>query len=162
VALAVKESLSEIMKTRIARQDDLKRIKECVDSAYKHYETRMGTKPGPMLTEYEKAIENNITYVIEEDKIGIIGVLILITSKTTCLLENIAIQPSVQGKGYGKVLLQLAEQTAEELGYEYIELYTNEMMHENIILYKKINYQIFKYVQENGYNRVYMRKLLKY
>jgi ribosomal protein S18 acetylase RimI-like enzyme len=149
------------VKIRIACQNDIESIKECINSAYKHYEVRLGIKPGPMLADYKKSIENDKTYVAEDVVLGIIGVLILVESEKKFLLENIAIHPSVQGRGYGKELLQFAEKTAQEFGFAYVELYTHKKMNENIILYQQIGYEIFNYVYENGYNRVYMRKLVK-
>ena len=144
----------------MACQDDLKGIKSCVDSAYKHYQIRMRIKPAPMLADHKKSVEKDMTYIIENVELGIVGVLVLVILREKFLLENIAVHPSVQGNGYGKALLQLAEKTAEELGFNSIELYTNEKMNESVTLYQRIGYKIFNRVHENGYNRVYMKKRL--
>jgi hypothetical protein len=40
------------------------------------------------------------------------------------------------------------------------QLYTNEMMFENIDWYQKIGFKIFKKVTEKGFNRIYFEKQL--
>ncbi|RCX07238.1 GNAT family N-acetyltransferase [Marinomonas foliarum] len=149
------------MKIRIACKGDQKSIEESVKSAYMHYIDRIGIKPAPMLADYNKAIESHKTYVLEDSELGVVGVLVLVISKGKFLLENIAIHTSAQGKGYGKALLQLAEKTARELKFDYVELYTHEKMNENISLYQRIGYDIFDRIHESGYSRVYMKKYVK-
>ena len=149
------------MNIRVAYQGDLKSIEECINSAYKRYIDRIGIKPAPMLADYNKAIESDKTYVLEDSELGVVGVLVLVISKGKFLLENVAIHTSAQGKGYGKALLQLAEKIAVELEFDYIELYTHEKMNENISLYQRIGYEIFDRIHESGYSRVYMKKSVK-
>mgnify|MGYP000296241027 FL=1 len=149
------------MNIRKVRTSDVKGIAECVQSAYYHYIDRIGSKPAPMLADYNKYVENNNSYVIEEERFGIAGVLNLVIFRNTFLLENIAVHKSAQGKGYGRMLLKLAEETAKSHKFEVINLYTHYKMKENIILYQRIGYEIFDRIRENGYDRIYMRKELK-
>ncbi len=148
------------MNIRDAVEPDVKGIKSCVESAYRHYIERMGKPPMPMLTDYRISIKNNDVYVVEDKAMGIVGVLVLVISNEEFQLDNIAVHTSAQGKGVGKALLQLAEKTASESGFDHIELYTHEKMQENIALYKRIGYKISGRVSEYGYDRVYMKKLL--
>lgn len=71
-----------------------------------------------------------------------------------------AIAPERQGSGLGRRMIAFAEGEALRLGYPEIRLYTNAAMHENLSIYKKLGYQEFARVQEDGFHRVFMRKRL--
>ena len=148
------------MNIREACQSDLKAIILCVNSAYEHYIDRIGGKAAPMLTNYEKCIKEKITYVVDDNNFGLVGVLVLIESKKHLFIENIAVHPKAQGSGYGKSLLQLAESIALNKGFKFVELYTHEKMVENISLYQHFGYSIFNHIFNDGFPRVYMKKCL--
>ena len=73
-------------------------------------------------------------------------------------LENIAVLPSHQAKGIGKQLLQHIEQISKNKGKSRIELYTNELMHENIAIYTHLGYTETHRKTEDGFSRVYFAK----
>jgi ribosomal protein S18 acetylase RimI-like enzyme len=62
--------------------------------------------------------------------------------------------------GIGRMLLEFAESEAQRQGFGSIKLYTHEKMFENQSLYKRIGYVEHDRIVENGYSRVYMRKIL--
>ena len=64
-------------------------------------------------------------------------------------------------RGFGRRLISHAEEEARRLGFAAIELYTHELMSENIALYQRLGYEEFARQTEKGYNRVYMRKQLR-
>ena len=68
------------------------------------------------------------------------GILVLEETPEGFLLDNIAILPEGQGKGYGRALIEFAEAEARRRGFAEIRLYTHEMMTENIALYSRIGY----------------------
>ena len=140
-----------------ANTDDAAEVKQCVTAAYQHYIERIGKWPGPMLDDYDVRIQENEVYVIREHR-QIIGVLVLILSAARFLLDNIAVLPDRQGRGYGRHLMEFAEYRAREKGYTSIELYTHEAMVENITMYKKWDYLEIYRTTEQGYERIYMRK----
>ncbi|WP_346770509.1 GNAT family N-acetyltransferase [Pseudomonas sp. 273] len=74
------------------------------------------------------------------------------------LLENIAVAPAFKGRGIGKALLAFCEDYARARRLEAIELYTNQLMTENIALYTKLGYQETHRATEDGFARVFMRK----
>jgi len=57
--------------------------------------------------------------------------------------------------------LATAEQIAMNKSHQSIMLYTHELMHENIEFYQLHVYEISHMITENGYNRVYMIKMLQ-
>lgn len=134
-------------------------MQDCVAGAYSHYAARIGKPPGPMLDDYEAVIREHEAYVLELGS-RIVGVLVLRSSKDQLLLDNIAVDPAEQGRGHGRRLLVFAEHRGRELGFDHIDLYTHELMTENIALYERAGYVQRKRVTEKGYDRVYMRKRL--
>jgi ribosomal protein S18 acetylase RimI-like enzyme len=69
-----------------------------------------------------------------------IGALVLLDELDAMLIYSIAIAPSHQRKGLGRMLLRFAEQQAQLKGYEKIKLYTNERMDDNVDYYKRFGY----------------------
>ena len=147
------------MEIRPARIEDAAGITECVAAAYGIYIGRLGKAPGPMLDDYTKVIEEHRVLVLCEGK-KIIGILVLIIQNQSLLVNNVAVHPHHQGRGYGRRLMTLAEGEARRLGFTAITLYTNARMSENIRLYERLGYTETGRKTEQGYDRVYMQKSL--
>jgi GNAT superfamily N-acetyltransferase len=105
------------------------------------YIPRLGKPPGPMLESYDRVISQRAVYVVEEGG-AVIGALVLGRDREGLLLENVAVDPQHLGKGIGEALLQFAEAEARRQGFAQIHLYT------------------YARREENGFSRVYMRKVL--
>jgi len=144
---------------RPARPSEADTLRDVVHAAYRHYIPRIGKPPGPMLDDYAARIADGQAWVLE-DAGGIMGILVLEETPECFLLDNIAILPEGQGKGYGRALIQFAEAEARRRGYAEIRLYTHEMMTENVTLYARIGFVETHRVSEKGYARVYMTKQL--
>jgi GNAT superfamily N-acetyltransferase len=144
---------------RLADGDDLQAVEAVVRAAYAPYVERIGRDPGPMLDDYAALIASGWVRVIEEDG-EILGVIVLIPKEKSLLLDNVALSPGAQGRGFGRELLLFAESHARGLDYGSITLYTNEAMTENISLYSRNGYVETHRAQEHGLRRVYMQKLL--
>jgi ribosomal protein S18 acetylase RimI-like enzyme len=153
------ESHSPMASIRLATPPDHDTIVAIVNAAYEKYIPRIGKKPAPMLDDYARLITNEVVYVLEAQE-GVRGVLVLWTEQHHILLENIAIAPDAQGRGYGKQLMQFAESFARAQGKNEIRLYTNQAMYENIEIYKHLGFTDTERRYENGYNRVYLSKSL--
>lgn len=136
-------------------------IRSLVRRAYEIYIPRVGKEPGPMLDDYEARIAEGSAYVLKRGD-EICGALVLLDFPEYLLLDNVAIEPSRQGQGLGRVLIAFAEEEARQRGYSEIRLYTHECMTENIALYRKLGYAETHRVTEKGYARVYMRKALNH
>lgn len=142
---------------RPARAADAEAIASVVDAAYSPYIPRIGRKPGPMLEDYSKVIEERQVTVAERDGM-VVGVLVLASTNEGFLLDNVAVHP--EHRGIGKALLQYAESEGRRQGFPSMYLYTHEQMTENQALYSKIGYIEYDRRIENGFPRIYMRKSL--
>ncbi|GAB4372251.1 MAG: hypothetical protein Kow00114_33610 [Kiloniellaceae bacterium] len=144
---------------RPARPEDRARIAAIVDAAYRPYLARMDRKPAPMLDDYAKRIADGQTFVLEVDA-TVTGILVLEDHDDCLLLDNIAVDPALHGQGLGRLLITFTEEEARRRGYAVVELYTNEVMVENIALYRRLGYVETQRVRDRGYDRVYLRKAL--
>jgi GNAT superfamily N-acetyltransferase len=144
---------------RPATPADLAAVRMIVDAAYGHYVARIGKPPGPMLDDYAQRIAEQQAWVLE-DGAGIVGILVLEQGKNGVLLDNIAVLPDCQGKGFGRMLIGFAEAEARRCGCATINLYTHALMHENITHYRRNGFVETHRANENGYDRVYMTKRL--
>jgi ribosomal protein S18 acetylase RimI-like enzyme len=144
---------------RPARPGEAEALRDVVHAAYRHYIPRIGKPPGPMLDDYAARIADGQAWVLE-DAGGIAGILVLEETPEGFLLDNIAVAPEGQGKGYGRALIEFAEAEARRRGFVEIRLYTHELMTENIALYTRIGFVETHRISEKGYDRVYMTKQL--
>ena len=150
---------SKSIELRPANVGDAGAIAALVAAAYRHYIDRMGKAPGPMLDDYAQVVREHRVRVAVEDG-EIVGVFVLIDEPDGILLDNIAVSPSHQGRGIGKQLMEAAEQQCRELGHACVDLYTHELMTENIAMYTRMGYTEVARREVKGYRRVYMRKEL--
>jgi GNAT superfamily N-acetyltransferase len=144
---------------RLAVPADRQAIEALVEAAYGHYVERIGRKPGPMVDDYARLIADGHVRVAERDG-SIVGLVVLIPEEGCMLLDNIAVDPALKGKGLGKALMMFAEEQARSAGYGAIRLYTHEKMVENIALYGRSGYVETRRGEEKGLRRVYMTKAL--
>ena len=144
---------------RAATAADVPAITRCVCAAYLRHIERVGRQPWPMLQDYSNVIRTSQVHVAEE-RGHIVGVLELVVTDEGFLLDSVAVDPSAQGSGVGRQLLQFAESEAKRQGFDSIYLMTNEKMTENQALYARIGYVVFDRQIVHGYSRVLMRKPL--
>lgn len=90
----------------------------------------------------------------------VIGFLALVHEEDSMLLNGVAVLPSRQGLGAGRLLLTLAETRASAAGYQRIRLYTDEAMVENQRLYERIGYAETHRASEDGLQRIFYAKTL--
>jgi O-6-methylguanine DNA methyltransferase len=130
----------------------------CVHAAYAPYVGRIGREPAPMTAEYRSLISRRRVYVLESD--SVIGVVVLHLAYPVLWIDNLAVPPTHQGRGLGRQLLEFAERHARDSGIDTLQLYTNALMTENIALYAHVGYQEFERRLQDGFRRVFMRKVL--
>lgn len=148
---------------RLAMTRDLSAIEALVSAAYGHYVARIGKTPGPIRDiddgSYARYIDAGYVHLLQEGS-EIVGLLVLIPQSDTLLLDNVAVAPAAQGRGFGKALMQAAEKQARQLGFADITLYTQELMHENLTIYRRYGYVETHRIEERGLKRVYLCKSL--
>jgi ribosomal protein S18 acetylase RimI-like enzyme len=144
---------------RLAQREDLAAVEALVTVAYTQYIPLIGQKPGPMSDDYSALIEKWCVYVLSrENKLA--GMLVLLPEDEAMLLDNVAVHPDMQGRGYGRALIAFAEKLSIERGFTAIRLYTNEAMIENVRLYERLGFVETHRAEEKGFRRVYMTKPL--
>ncbi len=139
---------------------DAPKVAALVNAAYGHYLERIGMLPRPMTDDYAGVIANQQVTVAESHG-TIVGVIVLNGEDEGFLVDNVAVDPSLRGKGLGRVLLEFAEAEARRAGFDSIYLYTHEKITENLALYSRIGYVEYDRRSKGGFSLVYMRKPLR-
>jgi ribosomal protein S18 acetylase RimI-like enzyme len=142
-----------------AKAEDVFAIKIMVVAAYSKYIERLGKLPAAMNSDYDKLLETQNVYVL---RLGgrVVGSILLSRDGDAIKVNNLVVDPSAQGRGYGRALMDYAEYMARAQGLAAVTLFTNEKMHENIALYMKIGFTETGRKAEDGFNRVFFRKNL--
>ena len=144
---------------RLARAADVTAVTAIVHDAYAIYLARNGRIPGPMRDDYAVLINAERVHVLE-DQGEIVGLVVLIPEQHTMLLDNVAVGPRSQGRGFGVRLIGFAEASARAAGFAAIRLYTQDIMTENLALYARLGFAETHRGEAIGLNRVYMSKTL--
>jgi len=144
---------------RPATPADLREVEVVVHAAYGGYVARIGKEPGPMQDDYASLIDQGRVYLLDDG--GVAGVVVLIPERDAMFLDNVAVRPEAQGKGYGRRLLAFAEDEARRRGLPRVRLYTNVRMIENLSLYNRLGYIETHRGEQHGYSRVFMEKSLR-
>jgi GNAT superfamily N-acetyltransferase len=147
------------VKPRRADDADVPAISALVHAAYEHYEPLIGRTPIPMLTDYAVAVREHQVWLIEIDDL-VVGALELDLRDDHLWVENVAVAPSHQGRGLGRLLLALAETEARRQRRSEIRLLTNERYVANIAMYARHGYRETHREPHLGTDLVYFRKIL--
>ena len=142
---------------RRATADDLPAIRAVIDAAYARYLTRMDKPPAPMFRDYGPSVEAGTTWITGSP---VMAVLTLDPRDDHLYVENIAVDPSAQGRGLGRALMEFAEQEAARRKLNRMALVTHEAMTENQAIYARLGYVETGRRCEDGYRRIYMQKRL--
>jgi len=163
---------------RQALESDCAAITACAEAAYHMYIERMGKPPAPMVADFKSQISDKKIYLLEQESLTqkgqLLGFVVCFlraidehqaesaqsARASVYFLENIAVNPQAQRAGNGIKLINHVTALAIDNGCSTIELYTNELMTENIAWYKKLGFTEFDRVIEDGFSRVYMRLVL--
>ncbi len=144
----------ELTGVRPARRSEASAAAQLVQRAYAHYVERIGRRPSPMDDDYAELAAAGNLWVLE----GLAGVVVLRAEDEHLLVDNLAVDPDLQGGGLGRRLLAFAEEEARRRGLGELRLYTNAAMTENIDLYTRLGWEEYDRRLEGSYARVYFRK----
>ena len=142
---------------RPADPGDEEIVRTLVQRAYEAWVPQLGRLPGPMKDDYARRIANNQVWVLEQEG-EIVGLVVLEEQPGHLLLENVAVFPREQGKGFGRLLIAFAEQEAARRGFPELQLCTNVRMIENIALYEYLGFTEIGRICGEGFERVCLAK----
>lgn len=143
-----------------ATEEDVPIIQNMVEAAYTKYIARIGKRPAPMDEDYHRAIHTHTVLVLRGNDTQVVGAIVLELnpSSDSFQVNNLVVHPNAQGYGYGRVLMDCAEDLARSRGYRALTLYTNVKMVENLGVYRKMGFFETERKYEDGFDRVYFRK----
>src|SRR5204863_222792 len=78
-----------------------------ITEADQKYVERIGRPPAPMTDDYSAAVARSRVWMLESAG-GIVGALVTEDRADHLLLETVAVAPTAQGSGYGRLLLDRA------------------------------------------------------
>ncbi|KAL5340499.1 acyl-CoA N-acyltransferase [Aspergillus crustosus] len=168
-----KKLSTPIPEIRRATFSHIPSIQYIVTEAYTKYIPRIGKLPAPMLADYNALLANPIHEIFvllsphssaspdsdtatESTVVG--SILLNISDSAALRINNLVVDPSAQGKGYGRLLMRFAEERARDTGRGALELYTNVKMVENLEFYAKLGFLEVGRREEDGYERVFFKK----
>jgi ribosomal protein S18 acetylase RimI-like enzyme len=133
--------MSEAWELRRAVASDAPAIRALTREAYAKWVPLIGREPKPMTADYAEAVRRHRIDLLHLD--GVLAALIeTIAEADHLLIENVAVSPAFQGRGFSRKLMAHAEQIAVSSGFGEIRLYTNKLFTQNIELYRKLGYRI--------------------
>jgi ribosomal protein S18 acetylase RimI-like enzyme len=132
--------VADRLEIRRAAPADAAAIAALTRAAYEKWIPVIGRAPKPVTADYEVAVrEHLIDLLFASDELA--ALVECIREPDHLLIENLAVAPAQQGRGYGLRLLRHAETLARDLGYPELRLYTNKLFAENVAFYTKHGYR---------------------
>jgi GNAT superfamily N-acetyltransferase len=145
-------------QVRRAGADDVDAVRELSRAAYSKWVPLIGREPLPMTADYDRAVAQHIIDLLEEHG-RLVALVEVIPLQDHLLIENIAVRPDQQGRGFGDLMLRHAEQLARSMRYNEVRLYTNATFAANIAFYGKRGYEEYQRgTMVPGSVTVFMRK----
>lgn len=141
--------------------EDIPFIKPMVDAAYSIYVERIGRPPAPMCEDWEETIKSHNVLVLKDNDQVVGSITFHVDEESDSLkIDNLVVHPAIQGRGYGRFLIDHAESEARRCALPGVSLFTNAKMTENIGLYKRLGFSETERLVEDGFQRVYFHKKL--
>lgn len=144
---------------RRAGADDAALVEVLTHRAYAKWIPVIGRKPKPMTANCVQAVRDHVVELLLEND-DVVGLVELIPQQDHWLVENVAVDPAHQGKGYGRLLVAHAEELTRAAGFDTIRLYTNKLFATNVTLYRKLGYTLDREEDFRGGVIVHMSKAL--
>ena len=111
-----------------------------------------------MLADFTRHITDDTVFIATNDMIC--GYVVLCHDLACWRLDNIAVAPSNQRQGIGAALIRHSEFFMAKRGAVSYQLYTNDLMHENINWYRNSGFREIARREEHGFKRVYFEKTI--
>ncbi|MBY8976070.1 GNAT family N-acetyltransferase [Rhodobacteraceae bacterium NNCM2] len=146
--------MSIVIRDAVEADEDA--IRSVARAAYQQYVPLMNREPAPMVADFGALIRDHAVWVMAGAEV--LGFIVLYLRPPELFIENVAVDPVHQGRGFGRQLLDFAEDYARDHGLSRLSLYTNEVMTANLALYPALGYREVGRRQEDGFNRVFFEK----
>jgi len=148
------------VEIRPAAPEDAASIRDLTRAAYAKWVALIGREPLPMRADYDRAVREHAIDLLTVGG-GLAGLIETIVRPDHLWIENVAVAPDCQGRGYGRLLLAHAEIRAVEAERGEIHLLTNAAFATNLALYAKLGYAIDRTEPFRGGTAVHMSKRLE-
>jgi GNAT superfamily N-acetyltransferase len=145
---------------RPAVLEDAGRIRDLTRAAYAKWAALIGREPLPMQADYQRAVVEHTIDVLIVDG-ALVGLLETILRPDHLWIENVAVAPEQQGRGFGRLLLAHAECRAIHAGRPEIRLLTNQAFAANLELYAKRGYIVNRTEPFRGGTTVHMSRRIE-
>lgn len=122
-----------------AGSGDLEPLVALQRGAYARNRQLLGVEPLPLLADYAAILRNCEVWVARGDG-RLAGALVLEPRAGDLLLWSIATDPSAQGSGLGRAMLDATEVRARQLGLGIVRLYTGTMLRHLVEWYGRHGY----------------------
>ena len=151
--------MSEAVELRRGGPSDAAAIQDLTRQAYAKWIPVIGREPVPMTADYAQAVLRHRFDLLYAE--GMLAALIeTIARADHLLIENVAVAPHFQRRGFGRRLLAHAEDVAAASGFSEVRLYTNKRFAGNVALYRKAGYRVDREEEFRGGVTVHMSKPL--
>ncbi|MBD9667125.1 GNAT family N-acetyltransferase [Variovorax sp. VRV01] len=147
------------LQFRRAGEKDAAAVGLLTRAAYAKWVPVIGREPLPMKADYESAVREHLVDLLEVD--GKLAALVeMIPEPDWLLIENLAVAPTFQRRGYARILLERARDTGLALRLKGLRLFTNKLFESNVDLYLRHGFAIDREEPFMDGVTVYMSKLL--
>jgi ribosomal protein S18 acetylase RimI-like enzyme len=130
-----------VITIRPAKTADAPAIRDLTRAAYAKWIPVIGREPKPMTADYDQAVRaHRFDLLFAGNRLA--ALVETVDKGDHWLIENLAVHPDFQGRGFGKRMLAQAEAQAAEANVVEMRLYTNKLFAENIRFYRAHGYQV--------------------
>lgn len=146
---------------RLASASDVPALTVLKRRAYEGYIALTGVTPMPFDADYGRLVVEATVWLLDKADGGLSAALVLQPARDHLLIFSVAVDPSEQGKGLGRRLMDLAEDEARRMGLNEIRLFTNEHFTKNRAIYRRLGYAETHFEQLADRRVVHMVKRLE-
>jgi ribosomal protein S18 acetylase RimI-like enzyme len=150
----------DTVELRQAGAVDAPAIRKLTREAYAKWVPIIGREPKPMIADYAQAVLDHRFDLLYRAG-TLVAVIETVPRIDHLLIENLAVSPSFQGRGFGRRLMAHAECLAAASGFGELRLYTNKHFGENIRFYRKLGYRVDREEAYKGGFVVHMSKFVR-
>jgi GNAT superfamily N-acetyltransferase len=150
-------ALTSPFEIKSAVLQDAARIRELTRAAYAKWAALIGREPLPMQADYDRAVREHSIDLLTVDGV-LVGLIETVVRRDHLWIENVAVAPDRQSRGYGRLLIAHAERRAAAAGLGEIRLRTNAAFAANLTLYARLGYAIVQTEPFRGGTAVTMMK----